>query len=117
MIKKKYEQAAELRQGMRGGPGEVKIRHYFKEEEIKAPSRLCAELTLAPGSGIGEHEHVNEDEIFIIQRGRGLVVDSGREVEVGAGDAILTGEGASHSIKNIGSEDLLITAVIMQYSK
>lgn len=115
MIKKRSEQAIEVRKNMRGGSGEVQIRHHFKKEEINAPSRLCAQLTLVPGSGIGEHEHVNEDEIYIIQQGRGLVVDGGKEVEVEAGDAILTGKGASHSIRNIGDTDLLITAVIMLY--
>lgn len=115
MIKKKPEQATEVRKNMRGGPGEVKIRHHLNKEEINAKCRLCAELILSPGSGIGEHQHVDEDEIFIIQRGRGIVVDAGKEFEVGAGDTILTGKGASHSIKNTGSEDLVVTAIIMQY--
>lgn len=116
MIKKRSEQATEVRENMRGGPGEVKINHYFKKDEISAPSRLCAQLILAPGAGIGLHEHINEDEIFIIQQGKGIVVDDGKEVEVEAGDAILTGKGASHSIKNIGNNDLLITAIIIQYT-
>lgn len=115
MIKKGPEQSTEVRTNMRGGPGEVVIRHYFKKDEINAPCRLCAQLVLAPGAGIGPHEHAGEDEIFIIQQGKGVVTDEGKEMEVQAGDSILTGKGASHSIKNTGSEDLLITAVIIQY--
>lgn len=117
MIKKRTEQVIEVRENMRGGPGEVKIRHHFKKDEINAPCRLCAQLTLAPGAGIGEHEHINEDEVFLIQQGKGIVVDDGKEVEVEGGDAILIGKGASHSIKNIGDTNLIVTAVIMQYSK
>jgi len=117
MVKKKSKQAVEIRSNMRGGPGDVHIRHHFRKEEINAPSRLCAELTLAPGAGIGEHEHVDEDEIYVIQRGKGMVADNGKEVEVEAGDAVLTGKGASHSIRNTGSEDLVVTAVIMKYGK
>ena len=117
MIKKRTEQTAEVRSNMRGGPGKVHIRHHFGKEEISAPSRLCAELTLAPGAGIGEHDHVDEDEIYIIQRGKGVVVDNGKEVEVEAGDAVLTGKGASHSIRNTGTEELVVTAVIMKYGK
>ena len=115
MIKKMSEQESEVRKNMRGGPGEVVIRHYFRKEEITAPCRLCAQLKLAPGCGIGLHQHTNEDEIFIIQQGKGLIVDGDKEVEVEAGDAILTGKGASHSIRNTGDQDLLITAVIIQY--
>lgn len=116
MIKKVFKQETEVRENMRGGSGKVIIRHYFKKDEINASCRLCAELQLAPGASIGLHEHNNEDEVFIIQKGRGLIVDDGKEVEVEAGDSILTGKGASHSIKNIGDEDLLVTAVIIQYN-
>ncbi len=100
---------------MRGGDGEVTVRHYFKPEEIKARTRLCAELTLPPGTGIGPHDHVDEDEIYIIQKGKGMMTDGGREFAVETGDAILTGQGASHSIRNTGTEDLRVTAIIIKY--
>ncbi len=115
MIKRKSEQEAEVRKNMRGGGGEVTIRHYFKKDEINAPSRLCAELRIPPGAGIGEHEHVEEDEVFIIQQGKGIITDEGREKEVFAGDAILTGKGASHAIRNNSDAELIVTAIIMQY--
>ena len=115
MIKKKAQQTTELRKGMRGGPGEVKIRHHLKPEEINAKCRLCAELVLPPGSGIGVHMHETEDEIFIIQQGRGIVDDNGKESAVEAGDAIITGKGAAHAIRNSGNIDLVVTAIIIQY--
>ncbi len=115
MIKKRSDQPVETRSAMRGGPGEVRIRHHMKPEDFGAKCRLCAELVLAPGSGIGEHAHENEDEIFIIQSGTGVVTDGGRESRVEAGDAIVTGRGSTHSIKNTGTTDLVVTAVIIQY--
>lgn len=115
MIKKKNAQESETREGMRGGNGRVTVRHYFKPEEIKARTRLCAELTISPGASIGVHDHVDEDEVYIIQKGQGMMTDGGREFPVEAGDAILTGQGASHSIRNTGTEDLLVTAIIIRY--
>lgn len=115
MIKRNAVRESETREQMRGGPGRATIKHYFKKDEINAKCRLCAELILLPGAGIGVHEHKEEDEVFIVQQGKGLVVVDGKEEEVNVGDAILTGKGASHSIKNIGDIDLKITAVIMQY--
>ncbi len=115
MLKKKDDREVDVRQHMRGGDGAVTVRHYFKPEEIKAPTRLCAELLLPPGSSIGLHDHVDEEEIYIIQKGRGRMTDSGKDFDVTAGDAILTGQGASHSIKNTGTEDLVVTAVIIKY--
>jgi mannose-6-phosphate isomerase-like protein (cupin superfamily) len=115
MIKKKHQQEVETREAMRGGTGEVTVRHYLKPEEIKARTRLCAELVLPPGASIGAHDHVDEDEIYLIQKGTGVMTDGGKEFAVAPGDAILTGQGASHSIRNTGSEDLVVTAVIIKY--
>lgn len=115
MLKKRSAQEIELKKNMREGAGEITIRHYFKKEEIKADCRLCAELTIPPGAGIGLHEHSHEDELFIIQQGKGIISEGTNEIEVEAGDAILTGKGASHSIRNTGSVGLLVTAVIMRY--
>jgi len=115
MLKKKNAQKVETRENMRGGTGTITIRHYLEPEEIKAKTRLCSELTLPPGASIGLHDHVNEDEIYLIQKGQGSMIDNGREFPVTAGDAVLTGQGASHSVKNTGEEDLLITAVILKY--
>ena len=111
----KTDQEIEKRRAMRGGVGEITVRHYLKPDEIKARTRLCAELVLPPGASIGPHDHVDEDEIYIIQKGQGLMNDGGKEFPVAAGDAIVTGQGASHSIKNTGSEDLVVTAVILKY--
>jgi hypothetical protein len=52
---------------------------------------------------------------YIIQKGQGLMIDGGKEFQISAGDAVLTGQGASHSIKNTGAEDLVATAVIIKY--
>ncbi|MFH1692395.1 MAG: cupin domain-containing protein [Candidatus Omnitrophota bacterium] len=117
MIKKSTKQDVEVRKNMREGTGEVVIKHHLRKDEINASCRLCAQLTVSPGSSIGLHEHAGEDEIFIIQEGRGVVEDNNREVEVCAGDAILTGQGAKHAIKNIGDSNLVITAIILPYNK
>lgn len=115
MLKKKDAQIIEVRKNMRSGSGEVTIRHYLNKEEINARCRLCAQLVIPPGAGIGLHEHLEEDEVFIIQQGKGMVLDDGKETEVESGDAILTGKGQSHAIRNTANIDLIVTAIIMQY--
>ena len=115
MIKRKIEREIEVRPNMRGGTGEVTVRHYFKPDDLKARTRLCAELRIPPGAGIGTHEHTGEDEIYIIQNGRGKMTDGDQDIDIEAGDAIVTGGGSSHSIRNNGTEDLIVTAVIILY--
>lgn len=116
MIKKKNERQEETKEHMRGGTGSTHIRHYFSKDEMKANCRLCSEITLPPGASIGTHPHTDEEEIYIITKGTGVVIDDGREETVNPGDCILTGEGKSHSIRNDSKEDLEFVAVINLYS-
>ena len=111
MIKYKSEMRSEERPNMRGGNGTVKITHALEKEEINGPMRLCATLTLEPGASIGEHIH----EIFYIVSGTAKVVDNGVEKVVYAGDSIITGNGGSHSIENIGIDNLVVFATIVKY--
>ena len=106
----------EVREEMRGGTGVVSIQHHFEKEEMTAKCRLCAKLVLPPGVSIGEHGHEAEDEVYIITRGQGVLDDGESESVVTAGDAILTGNGGCHAIRNDGTEDLEMTAVIMSYA-
>lgn len=116
MIRKAGEITEEIRTHMRNGTGTVTLHHFFKPEEMTAKSRLCARLTLPPGASIGPHEHAGEDEVYIILKGSGLLDDGNTRTPVSEGDAILTGNGESHSLTNTGSGSLELIAVIMKYA-
>jgi mannose-6-phosphate isomerase-like protein (cupin superfamily) len=62
---------------------------------------------LKPGSGIGYHEQ-KDDEIYYVLSGRGLMTIDGKSFEMTAGTAVLTRPGSSHSLKQTGTEDLVI---------
>lgn len=115
MIRCSDDVKVEVRENMRGGGGKVTIGHFFGRDEFTANTRLCAKLTLPPGAGIGPHIHETEDEVYIITRGAGVLDDGSMEQRVNVGDAVLTGNGDSHAIRNDGEEDLEIIAVIMCY--
>ncbi len=115
MIRRNGTYAVDLRENMRGGKGTVRIEHFWKAEELKGKTRLCARLTLGPGCSIGFHEHKDEEEVFIVIRGRGRIQDGDAPVEVEAGDTILTGDGNGHAVECIGDEPLELVGVIVQY--
>ncbi len=115
MIRKLSEMETEVRERMRGGEGSVTFRHMFKKEDFTAPVRLCAVLTLPPGSGIGSHQHLTEDEIYIVTKGSGILDDGETKTRVTVGDAVLTGKGESHAVHNDGDEPLEIMAIIVCY--
>ena len=60
-----------------------------------------------PGSGVGHHVQ-KEDEIYYVLSGRGTMTLDGKTYDVTPGTAILTRTGSSHSLKQTGSEDLVV---------
>ncbi len=114
MIKKRKDMKIEVRENMRGGDGEIVITNIADKEELKN-ARLFAYVNIPVGAGIGDHEHNEETEYYIILSGKGQVMDNGILQEVNNGDVVVTGNGASHSIKNIGEEELIMIAIIITY--
>jgi mannose-6-phosphate isomerase-like protein (cupin superfamily) len=115
MVRTADEMITEIRQQMRGGTGEVRIKQIFQPGEIKGKARLIAEFTLPEGSSVGFHTHDNEEEIYYFLSGRGEVDDNGERRRIGPGDAMHTGEGKGHAVFNTGSEPLQFMAVILLY--
>ncbi len=106
------EMRSEEKVHMRGGEGTVTITHHAEKAHMKN-CRLFCEISIPPKGSIGEHDHVNEIEYYYITMGKGIVIDNGIDKEVNPGDIVLTGNGASHSIRNTGSTPLVFTAVII----
>lgn len=65
---------------------------------------------LHPGASIGLHTN-DKDEVYYVLSGRGELTLEGKVSEVGPGDAILTRDGDSHGLRQLGEEDLVILVV------
>jgi quercetin dioxygenase-like cupin family protein len=116
MVIRRNEMKTEQKDKMRDGEGVALIRHLVDTGNEKH-TRMLGEITLEPGCSIGYHQHDNETEYYFILSGSGTVNDDGTEVRVNAGDSIITGNGASHSIRNSGDAPLIFHAVIITYDK
>ena len=114
MVVSRAEMIVEDKEKMREGEGSARLV-YLLDGSAEKNARMFAEITLKPGSSIGYHRHDSETEYYFILSGTGTVNDDGKEVQVKQGDSIITGNGASHSIKNTGSVPLVFHAVIVTY--
>ncbi len=112
MIVKPEDMEIQKVEGMRGGPGTVEIRHLIPSDKVPH-GRMMAHVTLPVGAGIGQHEHIDETEYYIIAEGEGIVEDNGTPVTVKAGDVVVTPNKNSHNITNTGSVPLKMYAVIL----
>lgn len=116
MVKRAEDLFKEVKEQMRGGKGSVEITHFIQNGEIDGRCRLCAKLTINPGSSIGFHNHEGEDEIFYILKGEATVCDHDRQDTLKEGDVLVTGGGKGHSVENNGQVTLEILAVIALYN-
>ena len=67
---------------------------------------------LGPGADIGCHTHdVDNEELYVVVSGRGLMTLDGQEFEVGPGHVILNRPGGTHGLRNIGEEELRIVVI------
>jgi mannose-6-phosphate isomerase-like protein (cupin superfamily) len=114
MVIHRNEMKRETKEKMRDGEGTTSLT-YLVDCEKEKNIRMLAEMTLPPGASIGPHKHDAETEYYVILSGSGVVNDNGADVPVKAGDAIITGNGAAHSIKNTGAEPLVFHAIVVTY--
>lgn len=115
MIQRAGNMDLEVREQMKGGKGAVEVTHLLRQIQLKGKCRFFGSMLIKPGCSIGLHRHENEEEIYYIIKGEGTAEDNGIKQPVKAGDVILTGNGASHSIENTGSIDLEVLGVILLY--
>jgi len=116
MIRTLSEMETEVRSHLHGGQGDVRIRHIFTREELKGHCRMFAVITLEPGASIGVHTHGEEEEIYTMLSGRAVVTDGEITREIRPGDAVLTGNGGTHSIRNDSGSPVEFMAVILLYT-
>lgn len=115
MIKRKNEMNVIVNEHMKGGNGSVKIMKYAEKEEINGKCRLLAKIILEPGCSIGNHTHIDEEEIFYIIKGTATYNDNGTEVKLGEGDSCVCLGGQTHGIANNTDSTVELTAVILLY--
>ena len=63
-------------------------------------------MALKPGEDIGEEVHVDRDQFFRVEKGRGEALIDGKCTKVKSGDAILVPAGARHNVKNTGAKSM-----------
>lgn len=113
MIRKNDESTLHEFRCVGGGDGELEFHHKFTKEEMFGLCRLCSEITLQPGQSIGMHKHENEVEIFYMLHGELVSINpDGSEEPFKPGDAMSTGGGDSHALRNDGTQPATMLAVI-----
>ena len=82
-----------------GGKGPMTIEHLLGEKELDGKCKMYAKVTIPVGSSLGYHEHHGNTETYFILSG--------------TGECTFCEEGNGHGLENIGDEDLVFMALII----
>jgi len=115
MIQRSGNMEIEVRNQMKDGKGAIEVTHILRQIQMGGKCRFFGRMLIKPGCSIGLHRHMNEEEIYYILKGKGIVEDNGIRQEVNEGDVIITGDGCSHSVENNTNEPLEVLGVILLY--
>lgn len=91
---------------LQGGVGNISASMFFDAGNMIMTCRIPV------GASIGYHLHDEGSEMNYIIRGKGKAVCDGAEELLSAGECHYCPKGSSHSMENVGDEELELFAVV-----
>jgi mannose-6-phosphate isomerase-like protein (cupin superfamily) len=106
MIKNYYTAEKQLQQESHGGTGPVDLYEIWGRENFKSNIDFCDRVVIPPGSSIGYHQHGNNEEMYILLEGEGLMTIDEKKFVVRKGDMILNPASGYHGLVNNSAKDI-----------
>ena len=92
-------------------PG-IRSRQMVWPKNSPESQATITHVTMEPGSVSERHAHARSEQIWIVERGEGMVLLANEQTEVlRAGDIVRTPAGEIHGVVNSGKEPLVYLAV------
>jgi quercetin dioxygenase-like cupin family protein len=93
------------------GSGEI-LTSRVVTPSFKRGFRFLDMSVVPPGASIGVHRHASDnEEIYIVIDGKGLMRLGECEFEVGPGDVVLNPPDGTHGLSNTGHSDLRLVVI------
>jgi len=89
------------------GEGLIKIVSIFDKQDLNTTLQFIHFTTLPPKTSIGLHKHGNDEEVYVILEGSGVMEVDGQKTHVSQGDTILNKPYGSHALYNTSDTDEL----------
>ncbi|MDX2176635.1 MAG: cupin domain-containing protein [Candidatus Sumerlaeia bacterium] len=83
-----------------GGAGSMRSAFLYGAEDFATALRFVIHTEIPPGASIGYHTHGNNEEVYVILEGGGVMTVNGEARRVRAGDVLLNKPGWSHGLAN-----------------
>jgi mannose-6-phosphate isomerase-like protein (cupin superfamily) len=99
------------REAEHGGRGPLNFRRLASGDAFDSPIDFVDFTVVPPGSTIGRHEHVGNEEIYFIVAGTPLVIADGQQRRLKRGDVSVVRSFGSHELINDCNEPVEIFVV------
>ena len=96
-----------------GGAGQLLLDKMSLAVDLPASVGTLAKATLKPGAEVGYHIHDTDSEAYYFLSGVGEYTEGDTVTAVAAGDVTYTAMGEGHGVRNVGDEDLVFIALIL----
>ncbi|OGO33698.1 MAG: cupin [Chloroflexi bacterium RBG_16_56_8] len=108
MIVRNFLDAPGQVQSIHGGKGQGKNARVFDKPDFDTPLKFINYVELEPGASIGVHRHGDNEEVYVVLSGNGVMIVNDERQAVKTGDIILNKPGWEHGIENTSLEHLAI---------
>jgi len=106
MIVRNFLEAPGKVQSIHGGKGLGNNARVFEPADFDTPLRFINYVEMEPGSSIGLHRHGENEEVYVVLAGDGLMTVNDERRAVKAGDVILNKPGWQHGLENTSGQIL-----------
>jgi mannose-6-phosphate isomerase-like protein (cupin superfamily) len=90
-----------------GGDGRIQFARIAAAGDLAGGCNFIDYAELPPGASIGRHRHAcDEEELYLVLRGRGRMWRDGESFPVGEGDLVRNPPGGEHELCNTGDVPL-----------
>jgi mannose-6-phosphate isomerase-like protein (cupin superfamily) len=93
------------------GDEPVLFAEAFTGNDFEGDWGFVEYVTVPVGSAIPVHRHDQDEEIYFIIEGAGVLTLDGQEVQVGAGDLAACRLGSSHGLVNASQQEMKLIVV------
>ena len=94
-----------------GGQGTIGFRRMFDDSDFRALIDFVDVTVIHPGSTIGRHKHIGNEEVYFIIEGKPRVNVFGVEKRLSRGDVTIVGSGQWHELINDTEGDVVIGVI------
>jgi mannose-6-phosphate isomerase-like protein (cupin superfamily) len=93
------------------GDAPVLFGEAFTAQDFVGKWGFVEYVTVPVRSAIPVHPHEQDEELYFIFQGKGILTLDGQQVEVEAGDLVACRKGSSHGLQNTCSQEIRLLVV------